>query len=404
MPGVPNCNSFFQNDSATVCDRSLGRNQHPRGSDMKPKLFSSAGVATSDAPAHRGSCRAFGRPWIVAFALSVLSSAHAFADRINGQVLGAGAPIVGSTVTLWAAGTGAPQQLAQTQTGADGGFVLDADGKGAILYLVAKGGRPTASRASGENPALALIAVLGSSPPGKVVINELTTVASAFTAARFINGEAISGNPLSLRIATGNVPNFVDLSTGGWGKVLLDPLNSSMTTTMANLDTLASLITAYFTVANDDWRDRFLKAATPSSGVTPKTTLEAMASIARVPWAAPKELYALFDEAYPLPAPDGRRSAPLAPYLVYVPDDFALSLCFSGGGDYANGRFMFDADGNLWSGQNWLPGSQSGVNKSTGGGVIKFSPNGTALSPPITGFTGMGIDGVGWGTAVAKDR
>jgi streptogramin lyase len=132
--------------------------------------------------------------------------------------------------------------------------------------------------------------------------------------------------------------------------------------------------------------------------------LEAMASIARAPWAAPKELYALFDEAYPLPAPDGRRSAPFAPYLVYVPDDFALSLCFSGGGAYATGRFMFDADGNLWSGMNWLPGSQSGVNKSTGGGVGKYAPNGTALSPAITGFTGMGIDGVGWGTAVTKDR
>jgi hypothetical protein len=127
---------------------------------MKPKLFSSAGVAASDAPAHRGSCHAFGRLWIAAFALSGLVSAHAFADRINGQVVGAGAPIVGSTVTLWAAGTGAPQQLAQTQTGADGGFALDADGKGAILYLVAKGGRPAAGRASGENPALALIAIL----------------------------------------------------------------------------------------------------------------------------------------------------------------------------------------------------------------------------------------------------
>jgi len=63
---------------------------------------------------------------------------------------------------------------------------------------------------------------------------------------------------------------------------------------------------------------------------------------------------------------------------------------------------MFDVDGNLWSGMNWMPGSQSGVN--TGGGVGKYSPNGTALSPPITGFTGMGIDGVGWGTAVTKDR
>ena len=229
-------------------------------------------------------------------------------------------------------------------------------------------------------------------------------MASAFTAARFIDGESISGNPLGLRIAAENVPNLVDPETGNWGKVLLDPLNSSMTTTMANLDTLGSLISAYFTVANDDWRARFLKAAASPNGVTPQNTLEAMASIARVPWAVPKELYALFDEAYPLPAPDGRRSAPFIPYLVWSPDDFCLSLCFSGGGNYAAGRLMFDAEGNLWSGQNWLPGSQSGVNKSTGGGVSKFTPNGTPLSPPINGFTGMGIDGIGWGTAVANDK
>jgi len=61
---------------------------------------------------------------------------------------------------------------------------------------------------------------------------------------------------------------------------------------------------------------------------------------------------------------------------------------------------VFDAEGNM----NWLPGSQSGVRKSIGGGLIKFSPNGTALSPPITGFTGMGVDGIGWGTAVALDK
>jgi len=61
-------------------------------------------------------------------------------------------------------------------------------------------------------------------------------------------------------------------------KVLLDPLNSSMTTTMANLDTLGSLISAYFTVADDAWRGRFLKAAMPPSGVTPKNTPEDMAA------------------------------------------------------------------------------------------------------------------------------
>jgi hypothetical protein len=328
--------------------------------------------------------------------------------RVEGQVQAGGGPLAGSTVTLWAASTREPKQLAQTKSGSDGRFELrtaDTPGNDVVLYVVAKGGIATVNKGSGDNPAIALLTVLGNQPPAKIVINELTTVASTFTSARFIKGEAISGNPLGLRIAAGNAPNLVEPATGGWGKVLLDPLNSSMTTTLAKLDTLGSLISAYAAVTNDDWRARFLKAATPTGGVTPKNTLEAMAGIAREPWAAPKELYGLYDEAYPLPAPDARRSgAPFAPYLVYVPDDFALSLAFSGGGDFANGRFMFDADGNLWSGQNWLPGSQSGVNKSTGGGVIKFSPDGTALSPPITGFTGMGIDGVGWGTAVTKDR
>jgi hypothetical protein len=333
--------------------------------------------------------------------------------RIKGQAQVSGAPIASSTVTLWAASTGDPVQLAQMKTNADGRFDLRAaerldlrtlETKNIVLYLTAEGGVATIKKGSGDDPGIVLLAVLGNSPPENVVINELTTVASAFTAARFLKGEAMSGNPLGLRIAAGNTPNLVDPVTGKWGKVLLDPLNSSMTTTMANLDTLGSLISAYATVANDDWRARFLKAANPTGGVAPKNTLEAMEGIAREPWAAPKELYGLFDEVYPLPAPDGRRSAPFAPYLVYVPDDFALSLAFSGGGVYSNGRFMFDADGNLWSGMNWMPGSQSGVNKSTGGGVVKFTPNGIPLSPPITGFTGMGIDGVGWGTAVTKDR
>ena len=66
----------------------------------------------------------------------------------------------------------------------------------------------------------------------------------------------------------------------------------------------------------------------------------------------------------------------------------SVSRCASRvGGDSANGRFMFDAEGYLWCGMNWMPGSQSGVNKSTGGGVGKYAPNGAALSSAIFGFT-----------------
>jgi hypothetical protein len=348
--------------------------------------------------------------WLVILALGgaiMLPGAPAFAQQqLEGQVLIAREPIVGATVTLWTAGADAPAQLAQAQTGADGRFALSAPpaAGNAPVYLVAKGGTPRAATNQGANDGIALMALLGTPLPQTVTVNELTTVASAFTAAQFIKGEAISGNPLGLRIAAGNAPNLVDPTTGGWGKVLLDPLNSTQTTTLASLNTLGSLITAFATASNDDWRARFLKAATPTGGVTPKNTLEAMAGIARAPWADPKTLYALFDEAYPQPKDGSRRAAPFVPYLAWTPPDFALSLSFAGGGMFANGRFMFDAEGNLWSGQNWLPGSQSGVLRSIGGGVIKVTPNGTLLSPPITGFTGMGLDGVGWGTAVTRDK
>jgi hypothetical protein len=327
-----------------------------------------------------------------------------------GKVQTAGGPIAGSTVTLYAAGEGKPVQLDQAKTNDDGDFKMDVGAdklKGAedkVLYLAARGGTPKGAAAKDSNDAIALLSILGTKLPKAATVNELTTVASAFTSARFLNGEALSGKPLGLRIAAGNAPNLVDPETGGWGNVLLDPLNSTQTTTLANLNTLGSLISAFSSNADDPWRARFLKATTPPGGAAPKTTLEAIESIARRPWANAKELYALFDEAYPQPKDGSRRKAPFVPYLAWTPPDFVLSLCFAGGGMFANGRFMFDAEGNLWSGQNWMPGSQSGTIRSIGGGVIKITPNGTPLSPPITGFTGMGLDGVGWGTAVTSEH
>ncbi len=333
---------------------------------------------------------------IKALLLLLLVFTEARAIEMAGKVQIVSNPITGATVTLYASGANAPKQIAQGKTDDKGAFHLNFSQvpTGSVLYVIAKG----------PNDAIALMTLMEREFPKSVMVNELTTVASAFTAARFIKGESLSGNPLGLRIAAGNVPNFVDLETGGWGKVILDPINSTQTTSLANLNTLGSLISAFASVGNDDWRARFLKAATPPGGATPTNTLEAMAGIARAPWAEAKTLYALFDEAYPQPKDGARRAAPFVPYLAWTPPDFALSLCFSGGGMYANGRFMFDAEGNLWSGQNWMPGSQSGVIQSIGGGVIKFAPNGTPLSPPITGFTGMGLDGVGWGTAVTRDK
>ncbi len=370
------------------------RTQNSPSFSRRNVLFASTAVATAStlgSTAHIKTAQAQATP----------SPAKA---SVEGQVTIGGAPIVGSAITLWASDANGPRQLAQARTGTDGHFELTADGKGAVLYVVAKGGQASGGGSSRDNPAITLLVLLAGNPPTKIVINELTTVASAFVAARFINGETISGDPVGLRIAAGNLPNLVDTTTGGWGKVVLDPINITQNTTLANLNTLSSLITAFISVANDDWRNRFLKAATTTGGSTPKSTLEAMASIARAPWVNADALYALFDEAYPQPSDGGRRKAPFLPYLAFSPPDFALMLCFAGGGLFAPGKFMFDANGNLWSGVNWMPGSQSGVTHNIGGGTVKFSPNGTALSPAVTGFTGMGVDGVGWGTGVTLDK
>ena len=85
--------------------------------------------------------------------------------------------------------------------------------------MVAKGSVATVKKGSGDNPAIALLTVLGNKPPAKVVINEMTTVGSVWTHNQFINGTAIKGYALGLRIAAGNMANFVDLETGGWDQL-----------------------------------------------------------------------------------------------------------------------------------------------------------------------------------------
>ena len=148
------------------------------------------------------------------------------AVRISGQVQAGGGAVANSTVTLWAASSADPKQLAQTQTGNNGSFELSTDetlGADVSLYLVAKGGATTVNNSGGNNPAIALLTVLGNTPPANVVINEMTTVASVWTNAQFLDGTAIKGHALGLRIAAGNVPNFVDLQTGGWGVAIAGP-------------------------------------------------------------------------------------------------------------------------------------------------------------------------------------
>ena len=329
------------------------------------------------------------------------------AVRIEGHVQAGGGAVANSTVTLWAASTGEPRQLAQTQSGGDGQFQLATDeplGADVSLYLVAKGGQPTVNRNSGDNPAIALLTVLGNNPPANVVINEMTTVASVWTNAQFLDGTAIKGPALSLRIAAGNVPNFVDLQTGGWGSAIQDPLNSGQTPTMANFATLADLLSGCATLVTADACDKLFIAATPPKGGAPTDTLATARSIARNSWYLPERLFALLDQFFPVPEGKTMRAVPFMPYLNFSPSAWVLPLKFSGGGYRAGGGAQFDSEGNLWTGDNFTVGWQGG-DTLWQGNATKFAPNGRPLSPMTTGFSGGGMQGGSFGVAVdAKDN
>ena len=277
------------------------------------------------------------------------------AETIEGEVLAANAPIAKSTITLWSPSADAPKQLAQAQSSDDGHFSLSFEGPNSgptVLYIIAKGGEPKAHK-GGDNPAIAMLSVIGSTPPTHLTINEFTTVASVWTNAQFLEGGALRGAPLGLKIAAGNVSSFVDLQTGGWGATIQDSLNSSQTPTMANFATIADVLSGCVVRVTADACQKLFAASTPPKGAPPADTLTAAAAIARYPWYQPKQLFALVAEFYPISPANHMRKVPFMPYLSFPPSAWVLPLRFDGGGYRAGGKAMFDSEGNLWVGDNF---------------------------------------------------
>ena len=337
--------------------------------------------------------------------LGLLALAGGTADaaiRIDGQVQAGGGPVAGSAVTLWAGSAGEPKQLARARTADDGSFALSANetpGPGVSLYLIAKGGSALVNKGGGDNPALTFLTVLGDATPAKVTINEMTTIASVWTNAQFLDGAAIKGPALSLSIAAGNVPNFVDLATGGWGAPIQDPLNSGQTPTMANFATLADVLAGCAARVTPIACEMLYQAAKPPKGDAPSDTLTAAEAIARTPWYLPGRVFALLNSFYPVPIGKNLRPVPFMPYLNTAPSAWVLPLKFDGGGYRAGGKAMFDSEGNLWVGDNFTIGWQAS-DSLWQGHASKFAPNGRALSPITTGFAGGGMEGGTFGAAI----
>jgi hypothetical protein len=239
---------------------------------------------------------------------------------------------------------------------------------------------------------LRLESVVGVGPGGgvpsqtlaTVTVNELSTVATAYALAQFSGPNGITGPSPGLENAAATAFNLANPASGKAGAVVTDQDNGAKNQTLAALGTLANLVSLCAT-AQSRGCGELLRLTTPPGGTAPANTVQAVVNLARNPTLAPAGLYAL-----------ARTAKVYQPALTAPPTAWILVLLFTETDLYASGRIAIDAKGNVWSSNNWLPGT---LNGSTF--VTVLSPVGQpALGSPISGG---GMKGGGWGIAIAPD-
>jgi len=302
---------------------------------------------------------------------------------LTGRLMGGQQPIQNAAVQLLAAGSsgygsGAQALTAPVSTDKNGNFIIPSGftcpSYATITYLVSRGGDPGTGT---DNPAIALMTTLG--PCGDLaslpflVVNEVTTVASAWALNQFLSPGAEMGtsatNPLGLTNALANANNLVNIAKG------VAPGASAPQTAIipiAKINTLADILAA---CVNTGSCDALFAAAQPAGAAAPSNTLDAALNIARHPAANVATIFGL-------PTP----SAPFQPTLNAAPPDWTMAVTYSGGGLNGPGALALDASGNLWI-ANYF------------NSITELSSTGEPLSP-ASGFTGGGLN-ESYGIAVA---
>ncbi len=322
----------------------------------------------------------------------LVSGFFANAEQQKGIVASGLSPVAGSVVTLYQAGTvrgDSALPLGSAVTDRLGRFTIRykaPQDNSCVLYLIADGekGRPHAG--------VRLATVLGAGQAGtSVVINERTTVATAYTMAQFLSGVNIAGNSPGVPNAALTLRNLVSISTGSTGVVLSSPPNGNRTSTLAEFNTLANLL-ASCVAASTDAPCRALFRAAGAEGVDPTDTLQAAVTIAHFPANNVAGLYQL-----------SQGSGSYVPRLQAAPAAWTLAIRYDGNGHEMDGpgTMVFDKDGNIWSSNNY-DYQKSPFTQACGGlTVLKLTPDGK--DAPGAPYSGGGLYGAGFGIALDLD-
>jgi hypothetical protein len=268
---------------------------------------------------------------------------------VSGRVHGGQQAVVGAHIQLYVAGNAgngsasSPLLNTTVNSGADGNFSITGDyscpSATAQVYLVATQGNPGLG-SSGNNPALAMMAPLGScgnlSPTQFITINEVTTVAAAWALAPFTKDIADIGasstNAAGLANAFLNA-QLIANTTNGTTATLPSNLTSEPGKIYALADAIASCINSDGTTGCSP----LFTAATPSGGSAPTNTWDALVNIVKNP---ANNVAGVFAAIGPQP--------PFATTLTKAPNDWTLSLTVTGGGINTPESLAVDGQGNVW--------------------------------------------------------
>jgi streptogramin lyase len=337
---------------------------------------------------------------------------------IQGSVHGGQQPIVGARVYLLAAGTGgyggqssslllatgantvqdkfggATNNDYYVTTGAGGAFTISNDYSctpTTQVYLYAVGGDP--GLGTGANAASGLMAALGKCPSSGnfltsttpipyIVINEVSTVAAAYSFAGFATDPthvSSANTTLALTGVQNAFANAANLAGIGSGAALATTPSGGVAP-QGTVYTLANILgacvnsngattgptnpTACYTLFTNATSD-----GTPT-GAQPSDTATAAINIAHHPGVNIDNLWGL------VPGVPAFGSG-----LTSEPNDFTLGIQYTSGGVNAPNFIAIDGIGNAW------------ITNSGASSVSELSSNGTAVSP-AGGYTGGSIDGL----------
>ena len=336
---------------------------------------------------------------MLAFGFYLVSCDSDNKSTITGFVLSGDEPIESAEVTLFSTGTARGVELLGTDLTDDTGVFrirakLPSD-ENAVIYATA------------QNPILALsqqtriqigsqvrlATVLGRKPiENEIVINERTTVATAYAMAQFLDEGEIDGPSPGLQNAADILTRLVDLDSGDTTFFLNTFPNGGSTTTRDAFNSLANMLAACVRSGNE-CGELFDLATTPG-GDEPGDTLEAAHNIALFPWQNVDGLFdiSLEEQVY-------------GPALDSTEDITAwfLAIRYVGNGKEINGpgNTAFDSEGNAWITNNYVF-QDNPLNVACGDDhVIRLTPTGE--DAPGAPYQGGGLYGAGYGITLDPD-